>query len=186
MKPIFIALLEHGEDKGLDGTSLANVLDWAQKNDYLPEKDDPRYNEMQGLLRDLFFESFAQNSFVSSSANSWGLKAEYFYRLLEYRELHEARENSRKAQKNALIAISISIFALVASVSIGYMQLSKPVEISERQISKMIDEVKLSSQQTQSNEDKNIDLLLKEIQLLKTIRNEKTDSKPEASNKNKN
>jgi hypothetical protein len=167
MKPIFIALLEHGEEQGLKGTSLAAVLQWAEEEGYLPEKDDPVYKEQKGLLRGLFFESFEQNSVVSSSANSWGLKIEYYYRLLEYRELTEARTASSRAQITSIAAIILSLLTIILSGYIGYLQLKSPVKLSNTQYSELIqksEKLIKSNEVNGSRVDKLVEIMERQIE----------------------
>jgi hypothetical protein len=135
MKPIYIALLEYGEEHGLKGVTLDAVYEWAEKTDYLPSSGSPQYQNTKSLLRDLYFECFEKNS--NSNNNIWGLKNEFYFRLLEYRELVEARQASTLAKRNSNIATIISITALVASLYIGYMQLAKPLSIESTQVSKV-------------------------------------------------
>jgi hypothetical protein len=167
MKPIFIALLEHGEEQGLKGTSLAAVLQWAEEEGYLPEKDDPVYKEQKGLLRGLFFESFEQNSVVSSSANSWGLKIEYYYRLLEYRKLTEARTASSRAQITSIAAIILSLLTIILSGYIGYLQLKSPVKLSNTQYSELIqksEKLIKSNEVNGSRVDKLVEIMERQIE----------------------
>jgi hypothetical protein len=82
-KPIFIKLLEHGEEVGLSGTDFDHVQGWAWENQLISNTQNSE-NEVS-LLRDLFFECFTRNS--GNSAEIWVLKNEYYFRLLEYKEL---------------------------------------------------------------------------------------------------
>jgi len=132
MKPIYIALLEYGEEHGLKGVTLDAVYEWAEETNYLPSADSPECQDAKSLLRDLYFECFERNS--NSTKNIWGLKNEFYFRLLEYRELVEARQASSLAKRNSNIATVISVTALVASLFIGYMQLAKPLSLERKQV----------------------------------------------------
>ncbi len=129
-KPIFIKLLEHGEEVGLSGTDFDQVLDWAFKNHIISSTQ--KSEDEVALLRDLFFECFAQNS--STTAEIWVLKIEYYFRLLEYKELSEARKNSNQANRKAIIAIVIAVIAMISSILMGYLQLTGEISINEMQI----------------------------------------------------
>ena len=105
-EPVFIKLLEFGEKIGLVGTNFDAVTEWAVNSGVLPPVSDQAYAKQKYLLRDLFFESFVLNS--GSTESVWVLKAEYYFRLLEFRELQESRAASQAANRHSFIAIVIS------------------------------------------------------------------------------
>lgn len=84
---------------------------WAVNSGVLPPVSDQAYAKQKYLLRDLFFESFVLNS--GSTESVWVLKAEYYFRLLEFRELQESRAASQAANRNSFIAIGISLSAII-------------------------------------------------------------------------
>ncbi|MDA3896207.1 MAG: hypothetical protein PF482_08670 [Desulfobacteraceae bacterium] len=149
-KPIFIKLLEHGEEVGLSGTDFDHVQGWAWENQLISNTQNSE-NEVS-LLRDLFFECFTRNS--GNSAEIWVLKNEYYFRLLEYKELSEARNSSRLANRNAIFAIIISVIAMLTSIVIGFQQLTGQVNINKKQI--------LSINENIENQSLKIDQTLKE------------------------
>lgn len=126
-KPVFIKLLEFGEKIGLAGTDFDAVTEWALNSGVLPSVSDQTHAKQKYLLRDLFFESFTLNS--GSSEPVWVLKAEYYFRLLEFRELQESRASSQAANRNSLIAMGISLIAIIFSCVTAYVQVKTPVSI---------------------------------------------------------
>lgn len=134
-KSVFIKLLEYGEAVGTNGTRVDKMIDWALKNGIIPLAEDKNHFENMVLLEELFYECFIKNDKLEKDI--WVLKGEYFTRLLEYRELNEARESSRKANRNALFAIALSIVTLLLTLTISYLQLHKPTTISEKQLNKL-------------------------------------------------
>jgi len=133
---IFIRLLEYGESIGLNGTNFEEVLEWDKKYNYIPKPGSQEYKLREGLLRELFFESFTKST--ASTDNIWVLKSEYYFRLLQYRELQLARQSASEAKNHSNIAISISILALLASLVLGTMQLRSEVRISVDQIDQLL------------------------------------------------
>src|SRR5690625_6798906 len=93
---IFIRLLEYGESIGLNGTNFEEVLEWDKKYNYIPKPGSQEYKLREGLLRELFFESFTKST--ASTDNIWVLKSEYYFRLLQYRELQLARSEEHTSE----------------------------------------------------------------------------------------
>lgn len=147
-EPVFIKLLEFGEKIGLVGTNFDAVTEWAVNSGVLPPVSDQAYAKQKYLLRDLFFESFVLNS--GSTESVWVLKAEYYFRLLEFRELQESRAASQAANRNSFIAIGISLSAIIFSIYVAYIQVNTPVSIqgavtiNESQIQAIIESNKAS------------------------------------------
>ena len=137
---VFIRLLEYGEKIGLNGTDFEEVVNWANENDILPSKNNDEYGKRKCLLRDLFFEVFILNS--GSTEHAWVLKAEYYFKLLEFRELQESRIASCEAKKYSNIAIVVSLIALIATIIIGSLQLKSSITINETQYMGVLDELK--------------------------------------------
>lgn len=142
-EPVFIKLLEFGEKIGLAGTSFDAVTEWAVNTGVLPPVSDQTHAKQKNLLRDLFFESFASNS--GSTESIWVLKTEYYFRLLEFRELQESRASSQAANRNSFIAMVISLIAIIFSCIAAYIQVNTPVgiqgavTINESQIKEIIE-----------------------------------------------
>jgi len=61
------------------------------------------------------------------------LNIEGYFKLLEYRELSEARKSSREAKTYAIAAILISIATLAASIAFSIMSLKQKTVIEDKQ-----------------------------------------------------
>ena len=168
MKPIFIALLEHGEKHELEGSNLTKMLAWASAEGYLPPENDFKHTTIKGFLRDLFFKCFEQNSLINN--NTWCLKPEYYFRLLEYRELVEARTASSEANRNAIWAIRIAIMALIASFLVGFFQVFSPVKISDKQLRIAIDELEAIDKRIEATQIEDIRYSKDQLKALKDIK----------------
>ena len=159
-KTIHIRLLEYGEKVGLTGATWDSTTEWAVENKVIPQKK----GDEADLLKELFLECFASTS--RSTAVTRVLKAEYFFRLLEYRELCEVRETSRQANQNAWIAIVISVIALIITSLIGYYQTTRPIDINKEQIVAIVNTIKkiesgsLQEILTKLNKNKDTELVL--------------------------
>lgn len=139
-EPIFIKLLEYGQEIGLKGTDFNAVVKWALENNILPSEENDDFPNQKGLLRDLFFESFTRNS--ASSKSIWVLKTEYYFRLIEFIELKESRKASAVANRNSIVAACISIAAIVFSLYVGYKQINSSIKIDNIQLKEIIATVK--------------------------------------------
>ncbi len=133
-KPVFIKLLEYGEEVGLSGTNFDHIHSWAVQNNIFSNSGNIESELL--LLRDLYFECF--NRVSGSSEDLWVLKTEYYYRLIEYRELQEGRAAARSANKNAMWAIMISVTAIIISAVLTFTQLRTPTTINKSDLNALI------------------------------------------------
>ena len=136
---MFITLLQYGEAIGLDGTNFENFIEWDRKYSYIPQPGTEAYERRKGLLRELFFEAFTKTS--ASTENVWVLKNEYYFRLIEYKELQHTRINAAEARKYATYAIIVSVVAMFASVILGVAQMNSEVQFNEDQIARIFSNV---------------------------------------------
>lgn len=119
-KNIFIKLLEFGEKSQLNGVYYDELRSWARNENIISDDDSSIETRM---LCALFDECF-QNARMHGSAKKCVLKMEYYSRLLEYRELQEARKNAREAKFLSLIAITISLITLIITANIDITELT--------------------------------------------------------------
>jgi hypothetical protein len=134
-KPVFIKLLEYGEEVGLSGTNFDHIHSWAVQNNIFSNSGNIESELL--LLRDLYFECFHKGS--GSSEDLWVLKTEYYFRLIEYRELQESRTAARSANKNAMWAIGISVAAIIVSAVLTFTQLNTPATINKSDLNALIE-----------------------------------------------
>ncbi|HEY0894082.1 MAG TPA: hypothetical protein VGE32_13565, partial [Cellvibrio sp.] len=66
------------------------------------------------------------------------LKTEYYFRLIEFRELQETRTASKTANKNSIIALTISVIAILISICTTAIQLNTTTKINADQIKEIV------------------------------------------------
>jgi len=126
---IFIEVLKFGAKKGLEGTDYNELSNWIIQNGFAENADATKDNKA-AILRNLFDECFdyPRSGYKRDKAN---LKTEYYFRLIEYRELQESRMAARSANRNAMWAICISILAIIISAVLTFNQLNTPVSMNK-------------------------------------------------------
>lgn len=156
-QPLFIWLLEYGEKTNNRRISINELINAAVEEGLCCSHTDSSAQ----VLRSLFFECFdipdshrqesrhSGYALISDSDHvSANLKSEYYFRLLEFRELQLARETAEQANRSSIIAqqqsrqsIRIAIYAVLASVFIAISttawQLSSSVQIDPQQLSRL-------------------------------------------------
>lgn len=135
-KDIFIKLLEFGEKAGINGTDTDSLRKHFEDAGIIRKSSGDPHEWL--LLHKLLIETFTHESII----NKWVLKAEYYSRLLEYRELQETIKNAKSATRISCIAITISLIALLASIFIGYKQIVNTVTINQEQINDLKNYIK--------------------------------------------
>lgn len=129
-KSPFIKLLEYGEQIGTRGADEKEIFEWALRTGVIPDNKDK--------VSKRILDNFLYECFDKTGDGSRILKVEYYFRLIEYRELEESRIASRQANRNSFIAILFSIAAIVISSIIGYQQLTGSVSISSSQVREIV------------------------------------------------
>lgn len=138
---IFIKLLEYGALKELNGSSLDDALEWAKKSDYISKKNKNEAVKAEKRFIDLFYECFTggRGFQLSDDRKAIGvLKAEYYFRLIEYKELQEARRTAKKANITAWVAIIFSLITFLSASFFTYMQLNTPIKIDPVQMEQLL------------------------------------------------
>jgi len=131
-KNIYLNALEFGEkllNKG-ETVTFNKLQEHLKKRGYVFETQAE-----EQLLRDLAREAF---HIYVSDGDKWKeepsyLNVEGYFKLLEYRELNEARKSSREARRYAIFAIVLSIFTLVVSIYFSYKELNNETIINSKQ-----------------------------------------------------
>ncbi len=138
---IFIDLLDFGVEKGLKGTDLLEVEEWA-KEKYFPDPTGlgEKWIDLRSNLKYLFEECFHETNRIKKGTSIClrVLKNEYYFRLIEYQELQDSRIAAREANRNAFIAIGISIFAIIISAVLTFAQLNTPTIINKPDLNALI------------------------------------------------
>jgi len=129
---IFIEVLKFGEEKGIEGVSFEKLKNWIYD-----DKDAGFTDTELVLLKNIFDECFEQSK-VGNYIEEFNLKTEYYFRLIEYRELQESREAAKSANRNAMWAICISILAIIISAVLTFNQLNTPVSMNKSDLQALI------------------------------------------------
>jgi UDP-N-acetylmuramyl pentapeptide phosphotransferase/UDP-N-acetylglucosamine-1-phosphate transferase len=133
---IIIEILKYGKSKKPD-----SEMGFTMKNMYehLKSKGFRMDHEEETVLNMMISSCFLLNVL---STGQYVMKAEGYFKLLEYQELFEARESSKQANKWALIALSVSIAATIFSVIFSLIQINSSTQIDNVQIEKIIEAIK--------------------------------------------
>ncbi len=147
---IFIEVLKYGAGKGLEGVSFEELKRWIY------DRRDAGFSETEHVLLNNLFDECFERAKTGYDTDKLNLKTEYYFRLIEYQELQESRKASREANRNAFIAIGISLLAILASAILTFTQLNTPTRINKSDLTALIEsnrdagiqkEVKLDSLQ---------------------------------------
>lgn len=133
---VFIKILEYGEECGLEGVHWEALLKKMQEEGVVSKEDQFSVEERNRLFK-LFDECYDKPHGGSHTHRL--LKTEYYFRLIEYRELQESREASRSANKNAFVALVISVVAILVGIISATIQLSSAVSIDAAQIHELVE-----------------------------------------------
>jgi hypothetical protein len=145
---IYIKLLEYGETKSMTGICFIELVDVSKKHGYLtPEEYDSIKNHIlyvKNINTDklptahykfLFFHSFIEENFKQINDPmgdfKYLFKTESFFKLIEHKELKLARKNSKEAKRQSYIAVGFSLFAIIASLVLGVIQIKTESNISK-------------------------------------------------------
>jgi hypothetical protein len=163
---IFIKVLEYGAERGLEGTDVQGFNTWASEQGFLDLKNKELHqlqkcNALHRLLQECF--QVADNR-GEALERIYVLKNEYYFRLIKYRELQEARNAAKEANRNAFFAIGLSILTLLFSGFLTYTHLINPVSINKADMQALIESNKNPNTQTVRLNQNQLDEL-KEINL---------------------
>ena len=142
---IYLDTLEYGEKQLIGRRAITR----KQLQKYLEDKGYKfSTNEEKRLLKDLARETFF--IFVGDPSNrKYYLNVEGYFKLLEYRELSDARKSSKEAKKYAIAAIVISIITLAISIYFSNMELKQKTTIDNKQF-KIVENIWHYLEQTNS------------------------------------
>jgi len=126
---IYLDALEYGEKQlvkrqGVTRKQLQRHLE--NKGYKFSTKEEVRL--LDDLAREEFFIFIGDNPDLK-----YYLNVEGYFKLLEYRELSEARKSSVEARLFALIAIVLSFVALLVSIYFSNMELNQKTTIEDEQ-----------------------------------------------------
>ncbi|UTA47463.1 hypothetical protein L1F30_15040 [Simiduia sp. 21SJ11W-1] len=148
-KSLFIWLLEFGE-KHQGGTTLHSAINGAIEDKLLSSRSQAEANTISNLFKECFdVPEWYKNQEKFNDSAVYSLKSEYYFRLLEYRELQLAREaanraedNARFARKHASWSIGLSVIAVIAAVVTPFFiagwQSKQPIALNQDSITKIV------------------------------------------------
>lgn len=131
-KNIYLDALEFGEKCLKDGKDIT-YNDLKKHLEHIGYSFDTEAKDR--LLKDMSRETF---HIYIENGEEWKNKPHYintegYFKLLEYRELKDARKSSKEARWYAIIAIGISIMALLASIYFSIKELQQTTTINSEQ-----------------------------------------------------
>lgn len=142
----FIKVLEYGEQVGLEGTNEADFLKWAEDEGLIDLTSTESKTASQiASLKQLFSECFKtflsteKKDSVRQMYSSDVLRTEYYFRLIEHRELQLNREAAKSANRNAFVAIGISVTAIIVSAVMTWSQLNTSVSLDKFTLQSLIE-----------------------------------------------
>jgi len=159
---LHIAILSYGKDNLEAGITLKGLCDHIKNKGYTVDEYrmrsyfDSSYESLDQKYRGIGFDKIPDNV-------NYALTIESTFRLIEYKEF-------KSANKNALIATIIAIFAILISIGVGLKQLSTATKINDKQLDKII-QLKYDD----SNANKKLEEIIKNQQL--QIDNQKEHTK---------
>jgi len=126
---IYLDALEYGEEHLIN----RHPIERKQLQKYLEDKGFKFVTKEEiRLLDDIGREAFF--IYVGDPSNrKYYLNIEGYFKLLDYRELSEARKSSNEARKYAIMAIIISFITMLVSIYFSYMTLEQKTTIDNEQ-----------------------------------------------------
>ncbi len=125
---IYLDALEYGEEQleKRKTTTFGGLQKYLEGRGYkFKTKQEERL--LWNICRETFHIYYGEHKVQSY------LNIEGYFKLLEYRELNEARKSSREAKTYAIVAILISFAAFIASIYFSIMVLDQEIVIDNKQ-----------------------------------------------------
>jgi len=144
---IFIEVLKCGAKKGIEGLTAEELYTWGAEQGYFgpnayldPDVQDVDQQLKRFAFKKLFLECFQKSNYAhgAKAKTAYVLKNEYYFRFIEYQELQESRAAAKSANRNAMWAIGISVFAIIVSAFLTYTQLNTPASINKSDLQALI------------------------------------------------
>ena len=105
------------------GVSFPETLKYLEANG-IKGIDGQKLESIQRTYSQVFIDSNRASIGFDPKGNSkFYMLTDSYYRHLEYLELVESRRNAEDAKRQSLIAIGLTLLALIASVIIGILEL---------------------------------------------------------------
>jgi hypothetical protein len=107
-KSIFIRMLQLGADNGAKPMRKSAFFEWAIGQGDIESEQD----QVISQLHKLFDECFICSGASTTEENTYVLKSEYYFRLLEFTELELSRKASSEANRNSIIATVLAVISI--------------------------------------------------------------------------
>lgn len=134
---IFIRILELGEERGVSGINEHEFKEWALAQSDIQSENTSEFVNARVLLKESFYEVDKGHG----NPNVFVLKNEYYFRLIEFEELRLSRDASKSAKKYSIVALCLSVLAILSGVYASYQQMNNPVQLDPLQIEKLVDSI---------------------------------------------
>jgi len=150
-KDIYIGILEFGVNKteGFTCDEIINAIKfnaWEKKiiDKYLNNAliNHQRSSSIDAIaLETMFLLIEGGGSNYRDDGNKYILNYDSRFKYIDYIELKEAREMSRRANKNANRALWFAVATIIISIILTFWQITSSVKINKKQIDTIIHEI---------------------------------------------
>jgi hypothetical protein len=105
------------------GVSFSETLEYLESNG-VKIVNEQKLESIQRTYSQVFIDSKRDSiGFNPKDKTKFYMLTDSYYRHLEYLELVDARKNAEDAKRQSMIAIGLTLLALVASIIIGILEL---------------------------------------------------------------
>lgn len=132
-KNVFIAMLEYGVERDLEGVDFEELIEHLQAKGLIEQGE--AFDKRKRLrLHYLYDETHS----IRDSFGVRTLTADAFSKLIDYQALQDAREASNKANDRAVFAIVTAVATMIITVVMPYFQIKSPVNLNDQQMAQLI------------------------------------------------
>ena len=128
---LFIAVLKYGKQ---------HLHEWVTSEDVKNHLKERGFDFEDKVIEILFEDALGQTfAFFKKKGEDlkYRMNMDSYFQLLEYEELHDARDSAAVAKKLALFAIMVSIAAMFISGYMSYKQMNAPLSIEGKQFARI-------------------------------------------------
>lgn len=153
-KDIYIRILEYGMEhiKGftyndiVDAEELKKLEEWEINIIDKNLQNAFRNNRLIGLMKSADYDSMfvvinEGGSNYKDDNFKYALSLDSRFKYIDYKELEITREMSRKASRDARIAIWFAVGTILVSIFLTIWQIESPIEIKDEQIKLITDRI---------------------------------------------
>lgn len=153
-KDAYIKILEFGINRAMGFTydeiinakELKKLKEWEIKiiDKYLNNAliNHQRSNTLEATILETMFIIIKGGGKDHRDSNTkYILNYDSRFKYIDYIELKEVRESTRKANRNANIAIGFAVITILISISLTLWQIKSPIEIKDEQVNTIINKI---------------------------------------------